>query len=127
MFCVKKFFCFVTRMRVYRESLRTRIKKLVTTQYKKMSCVDSLDSNSCIIDGKKYERPNCSYTCLIGMALKSSKTGRMTVANIYAFVRYVAMLQPQNQWRGGIVELSIIITTGMPFLISSIVLMTRGK
>lgn len=35
---------------------------------------------------KMYDRkPNCSYNCLIGMALKSSDSGRLPVGEIYRF------------------------------------------
>lgn len=36
-----------------------------------------------------YHKPSCSYTCLIGMALKSSKRERMTVGEMYTFIRSV--------------------------------------
>ena len=36
-----------------------------------------------------YRKPNCSYTCLIGMALQASKNGCLPVNEIYKFIEYV--------------------------------------
>ena len=33
-------------------------------------------------------KPECTYSCLIGLALTSSKTGRMTVGSIYNYLQY---------------------------------------
>lgn len=33
-----------------------------------------------------YRKPNCSYTCLIGMALQASKNGCLPVNEIYKFI-----------------------------------------
>lgn len=39
-----------------------------------------------IADPLACARPSCSYTCLIAMALKASKTGALIVSEIYRFI-----------------------------------------
>ena len=39
-----------------------------------------------IADPVSSARPNCSYSCLIAMALKASRTGALLVSEIYRFI-----------------------------------------
>ena len=45
--------------------------------------LDHAEINSCC---SSYRKPNCSYTCLIGMALQASKNGCLPVNEIYKFI-----------------------------------------
>lgn len=54
----------------------------VTTTEKEVSLDESLD------ELKSHIKPNCSYTCLIGMAMKAS-TGCLPVNAIYQYIEYV--------------------------------------